>query len=367
MGHGGHHGGMSMGAMVADMRNRLLVAAALSVPILLYSPIGRNVLGFTPGAPFGLRDDVLSLVLSLPVISPAVRNHGRGHHLPRRPGAGHPDRDSDRAGTDRPGLKEILALAAAVERESEHPLARAVVAHADLLGARRSTATAFRIVPGRGAEAMVDGHHVLVGTPALLAQSGAQLGSLSVRRDELAVEGQTCVLVAVDGRAVAVIAAASSVVRATPDFFAHLGSQLGDERGPAGEPSTADFQAYQRLPIVEEIASGWDDLPELIPGRPEYRVLIKTRYLIPMISVVAAPRRRSTRRRLLHSRSRKRSDSAATSSVAGTTARQPELGTGCAWSSGGDSGGVRLSIAPTIEAPPEQCLRLADEPGGPTA
>ena len=69
-GHGGHggHGGMSMDAMARDMRNRFLVAALLSVPILLWSPIGRDVLGFHTAAPFGLRDDVLSLLLSLPVI-----------------------------------------------------------------------------------------------------------------------------------------------------------------------------------------------------------------------------------------------------------------------------------------------------------
>jgi Cu2+-exporting ATPase len=67
MGHGGHTG-MSMDAMVRDMRNRFLVAVILSVPILLWSPIGREVLGFTAAAPLGLRDDVFSLVLSLPVI-----------------------------------------------------------------------------------------------------------------------------------------------------------------------------------------------------------------------------------------------------------------------------------------------------------
>jgi Cu2+-exporting ATPase len=67
MGHGGHVG-MSMDVMVRDMRNRFLVAAVLSVPILLWSPIGREVLGFTAAAPFGLRDDVFSLVLSLPVV-----------------------------------------------------------------------------------------------------------------------------------------------------------------------------------------------------------------------------------------------------------------------------------------------------------
>ena len=62
------HGGMSMEAMVADMRNRFLVAAIFSIPILLWSPIGREVLGFEVPAPFGLRDDVWSLLLSLPVI-----------------------------------------------------------------------------------------------------------------------------------------------------------------------------------------------------------------------------------------------------------------------------------------------------------
>jgi P-type Cu2+ transporter len=67
MGHGGH-GAMAMAAMVADLRNRFLVAAIFSVPILLWSPIGREVLGFQVAAPFGLRDDVWSLLLSLPVI-----------------------------------------------------------------------------------------------------------------------------------------------------------------------------------------------------------------------------------------------------------------------------------------------------------
>ena len=67
MGHGGH-GAMSMAGMVTDMRNRFLVAAVLSVPILLWSSIGRQVLHFAVPAPFGLRDDVLQLILSLPVV-----------------------------------------------------------------------------------------------------------------------------------------------------------------------------------------------------------------------------------------------------------------------------------------------------------
>jgi Cu2+-exporting ATPase len=67
MGHGGH-GAMSMDEMVADMRNRFLVAALFSIPIVLWSPIGRDVFGFDAGVPFGLREDVFTLILSLPVI-----------------------------------------------------------------------------------------------------------------------------------------------------------------------------------------------------------------------------------------------------------------------------------------------------------
>jgi len=66
MGHGGHQG--SMDEMVRDMRNRFLVALLFSIPITLFSMIGREFLGFTVPAPFGLRDDVFMLLLSLPVV-----------------------------------------------------------------------------------------------------------------------------------------------------------------------------------------------------------------------------------------------------------------------------------------------------------
>jgi P-type Cu2+ transporter len=67
MGHAGH-ASMPVAAMVRDHRNRFLVAAIFSVPILLWSPIGRQVLHFTVPAPFGLRDDWFQLLLSLPVV-----------------------------------------------------------------------------------------------------------------------------------------------------------------------------------------------------------------------------------------------------------------------------------------------------------
>ena len=67
MGHEGH-AGLTLQDMAEDMRNRFMVAAVLSVPIVLWSSIGRQVLHFGVPAPFGLRDDQFQLILSLPVI-----------------------------------------------------------------------------------------------------------------------------------------------------------------------------------------------------------------------------------------------------------------------------------------------------------
>ncbi|SFT58194.1 Cu2+-exporting ATPase [Geodermatophilus amargosae] len=106
--------------------------------------------------------------------------------------------------------EDVLALAAAVERESEHPLAAAVAAHAESLGVPVLTATGFRNVPGHGAAAEVVGHRVLVGNARLMADEGVDLGTLGARRDELAGSGRTAVLVAVDGRAAGVIALADA-------------------------------------------------------------------------------------------------------------------------------------------------------------
>jgi Cu2+-exporting ATPase len=105
---------------------------------------------------------------------------------------------------------ELLALTAAVERESEHPLAKAVVREAEARGVPVLAAERFRSVPGHGASADVTGRRVLVGNAKLMADEGVDLGNLGVRRDELAGSGRTAVLVAVDGRAAGVIALADA-------------------------------------------------------------------------------------------------------------------------------------------------------------
>ena len=141
-------------------------------------------------------------------------------------------------GIDEP---ELLALTAAVERESEHPLAAAVVRYADERGAHRLTAGGFRNVAGHGAAATVDGHRVVVGNRRLMADEGVDLGSLATRRDELAAAGRTAVFVGVDGRAAAVIAmadaprdTAGAAVAALHDTGVRVVMLTGDNEATAG-------------------------------------------------------------------------------------------------------------------------------------
>jgi len=124
---------------------------------------------------------------------------------------------------------EVLRLVAAVERESEHPLAEAVVRYAEDNGAERLAATGFENVPGHGAVATVDGHRVAVGNRRLLEREGVDLGRLATRRDELANGGRTAVAVAVDGSAVGVIGiadAARPTAAATISALHELGVQV---------------------------------------------------------------------------------------------------------------------------------------------
>ncbi|MTD43663.1 heavy metal translocating P-type ATPase [Conexibacter sp. W3-3-2] len=105
---------------------------------------------------------------------------------------------------------DVLRLVAAVERESEHPLAEAVVRAAQARSLTLPVVASFEAVPGHGALAVVEGHRLAVGNARLLAREGISLGGLGPRAAELAGEGRTTVLVALDGAAVAVIAIADA-------------------------------------------------------------------------------------------------------------------------------------------------------------
>jgi Cu2+-exporting ATPase len=82
-GHGGH-AGMSMAAMVADMRNRFLVAVVFAIPIAVWSPLGETVFGRTPSTPFGIGDELWQFLLSLPVILYSSWIFFRGAYLALR-------------------------------------------------------------------------------------------------------------------------------------------------------------------------------------------------------------------------------------------------------------------------------------------
>ncbi len=104
----------------------------------------------------------------------------------------------------------VLRLMAAVERESEHPLAEAVVRYAGSKGVPNTRAEEFENVPGHGAIAVVEGHRVAVGNVRLMDRQGVDLGSVKARREDLASAGRTVVCVAVDGEAVALIGIADA-------------------------------------------------------------------------------------------------------------------------------------------------------------
>ncbi|HKB34479.1 MAG TPA: heavy metal translocating P-type ATPase, partial [Candidatus Dormibacteraeota bacterium] len=100
---------------------------------------------------------------------------------------------------------EVLGLAAAVERASEHPLAEAIVRRADQSGAARRSVTDFENVPGHGGLAAVGGRRVAVGNARLMEREKISLDGWATRLDEMAAKGRTVVVVAVDGRASAVM------------------------------------------------------------------------------------------------------------------------------------------------------------------
>ncbi|SNS18858.1 Cu2+-exporting ATPase [Streptosporangium subroseum] len=112
--------------------------------------------------------------------------------------------------TDGVAEDEVMRLVAAVERESEHPLAEAVVRHADARDSDALRAVRFENVPGHGAVAEVAGHRVVVGNRRLLEREGVDLGKLGARRDEVAAGGRTAIMVAIDGTAAAVIGIADA-------------------------------------------------------------------------------------------------------------------------------------------------------------
>ncbi|OYV88450.1 MAG: hypothetical protein B7Z68_13280 [Acidobacteria bacterium 21-70-11] len=116
------------------------------------------------------------------------------------------------------GAKEddVLRLAAALERGSEHPLAAAVLAGAAARGIAPAATEEFRAIPGQGVTGTVAGRPAALGNEKLLASLGVAPGALAARVEALRGDGQTVMFVVSAGAVVGLLAVADPVKPTTP-------------------------------------------------------------------------------------------------------------------------------------------------------
>ncbi|MCI0669961.1 MAG: cadmium-translocating P-type ATPase, partial [Myxococcaceae bacterium] len=152
------------------------------------------------------------------------------------------------------GEEGLLRLAAGVEKGSEHPLAEAIVKGAETRGLRVAAASDFRSLTGKGVTGRVEERQVALGNPALFSELGLDAGPLLARAEELRREGETVMLVAVDGRPAGLVGVADPVKATTPEALRLLAEEglrvvmlTGDSR------TTADAVA-RRLGLTEVVA-----------------------------------------------------------------------------------------------------------------
>ncbi len=146
-----------------------------------------------------------------------------------------------------------LALAAALERPSEHPLAQAVVAAAGERGIEVPAVEDFHTRSGQGVRGQVQGHDVALGNAALMQGAGVPLEEgLQARADALRENGASVLLLAVDGAAAALLAIADAIKTDAPRALENLRAEglrivmlTGDHRVTA--------QAVARTLGIEEV------------------------------------------------------------------------------------------------------------------
>ncbi|HEX8190121.1 MAG TPA: heavy metal translocating P-type ATPase [Pyrinomonadaceae bacterium] len=109
------------------------------------------------------------------------------------------------------GEEELLRLAAAADRRSEHPLAEAIVRGARARGVMFGEPERFEAVPGHGVEATVEGRAVLVGNRKLMGRGGVPFAEFERGAGLLSDEGKTPMFVAVGGRPAGIVAVADTL------------------------------------------------------------------------------------------------------------------------------------------------------------
>ncbi len=122
--------------------------------------------------------------------------------------------------------ERVLRLAASVERESEHPLGKAVMAAAEERGLRADPVEEFQAVPGMGAKGRVNGALVAVGNAALMQVLDIDTAAIAERADSLAGEGKTVMIVGTGTQAVGIIALADVAKSEAAEAVARL-KQMG--------------------------------------------------------------------------------------------------------------------------------------------
>jgi P-type Cu2+ transporter len=158
---------------------------------------------------------------------------------------------------------EVLAIAAALESQSEHPIAKGVVRGAQERGLRPKEASDFRNILGRGAEAVVDGRPVKVVSPGYVREAGLWIDHPDLER--VGGEGKTTVFVLADGKLVGAIALADVIRPESAATVARL-----KELGIRSMMLTGDAEAVARS-VSREI--GLDDyFAEVLPNEKAEKV-----------------------------------------------------------------------------------------------
>ena len=118
--------------------------------------------------------------------------------------------------------QDILRWAASLERASEHPLAEAIVRGAGDRKVNLVQVDDFQSVTGKGVTGKVEGHQVALGNLKLLESLGVDARDLAQRADKLRAEGQTVMLLAIDGKAAGLIGVADPIKETTPEAIRAL-------------------------------------------------------------------------------------------------------------------------------------------------
>ncbi|MFP1630970.1 heavy metal translocating P-type ATPase [Zhengella sp. ZM62] len=111
---------------------------------------------------------------------------------------------------------QVVALAASLERGSEHPLAEAIVEGAQDRGLELADATAFEAVTGKGVKGEVAGKALMLGNDALMEEAGIEVGEAADKVAELRADGKTAMFLAADGRIAGIVAVFDPVKEGTP-------------------------------------------------------------------------------------------------------------------------------------------------------